>query len=68
MLGVPYVMTFYIDTCALVYFQFHPQSVGRSVDPGTTSRHFGAETKIVRYNTYKEKKIKHLGWGEETVP
>ena len=33
MLGVSYVMTFYVDacTCALVYFQFHPQSVGRSV-------------------------------------
>ena len=42
-------MTFYVDACALVYFQFHPRSVcrsvGRSVDPGTTSRHFGAETK-----------------------
>ena len=24
------VMTFYVDACALVYFQFHPQSVGRS--------------------------------------
>ena len=51
MLGVSYhglmtyVMTFYVDACALVYFQFHPRSVGRSVDPGTTSRHFGAETK-----------------------
>ena len=37
---------FYVDACALVYFQFHPRSVGRSVDPGTTSRHFGAETKM----------------------
>ena len=54
MLGVSYVMTFYVDACALVYFQFHSRSVGRSVgrsvclsvDPGTTSRHFGAETKI----------------------
>ena len=27
-----YVMTFYVDACALVYFQFHP----RSVDPSTT--------------------------------
>ena len=26
-------------------FQFHPRSVGLSVDPSTTSRHFGAETK-----------------------
>ena len=41
------MMTFYVDACALVYFQFHPQSVGRSVDPGTMSRHFGAETKII---------------------
>ena len=31
MLGVSYVMTFYVDACALVYFQFHPRSVGRSV-------------------------------------
>ena len=47
MLGVSYVhvMTFYVDACALVYFKFRPRSVGRSVDPGTTSRHFGAETK-----------------------
>ena len=36
-----------VDACALVYFQFHPRSVGRSVDPGTTSRHFGAETKKI---------------------
>ena len=39
----------YVDACAPVYFQFHPRSVGRwvgrSVNPGTTSRHFGAETK-----------------------
>ena len=40
------VMTFYVDACALVYFQFYPRSVGRSVDPGTTSRHFGTKTKI----------------------
>ena len=32
MQGVSYVMTFYVDACALVYFQFHPQSVGGSVD------------------------------------
>ena len=44
MLGVSYVMTFYVDACAPVYFQFHPRSVGRSVDPGTKSRHFGDET------------------------
>ena len=50
MLGVSYVMTFYVDACALVYFQFHPRSVCRSVDPGTTSRHFGAETKREPYN------------------
>ena len=24
-------MTFYVDACAPVYFQFHPRSVGRSV-------------------------------------
>ena len=39
MLGMSYVMTFYVDACALVYFQFHPRlvgsSVGQSVDPGT---------------------------------
>ena len=40
-------MTFYVDACALVHFQFHPRSVGRSVDPSTTSQHFGAETKIM---------------------
>ena len=49
MLGVSYVMTFYVDACALEYFQFHPRSVGRSVDPGTMSRHFGAETKTIRF-------------------
>ena len=53
MLGVSYVMTFYVDACALVYFQFHPQSVGQSVDPGTTSRHFGAETKKTYAVYYK---------------
>ena len=26
----------YVDACALMNFQFHPRSVGRSVDPGTT--------------------------------
>ena len=31
MLGVSYVMTFYVDACALEYFQFHPRSIGRSV-------------------------------------
>ena len=31
MLGVSYVMTFYVDACALVYFQFHPRSVGLSI-------------------------------------
>ena len=38
MLGVSYVMTVYVDACALVYFPFHPRSVDRSVDPGTTSK------------------------------
>ena len=58
MLGVSYVivMTFYVDACAPVYFQFHPRWVGRwvgqSVDPGTTSRHFGAETKMVKTTVY----------------
>ena len=59
MLGVSYVMTFYVDACAIAQlctFSFiHGRSVGWSVDPGTTSRHFGAETKI----TYQvEKKTK----------
>ena len=45
-LGVSYVMTFYVDACALVHFQFHPRSVGLLHDPSTTSWHFGAETKI----------------------
>ena len=33
-------------TCVLSVSSTVGRSVGRSVDPGTTSRHFGAETKI----------------------
>ena len=55
MLGVSYVMTFYVDACVLVYFQFHPRSVGRSVDPGTASRHFGAETKSLIFEAIHKK-------------
>ena len=33
-------------TCVLSVSSTVGRSVGRSVDPGTTSRHFGAETKM----------------------
>ena len=37
-------------TCVLPVSSTVSRSVGRSVDPGTTSRHFGAETKkLIQY-------------------
>ena len=44
-MGAGHILTFYVDACMRTCALSVSSTVGRSVDPSTTSRHFGAETK-----------------------